>query len=385
MERESLRVNNERAVLIAVATNQGITPAQLARKTGLGAQTVGRIVELLEASGMVYRGESVRGRRGQPATPILIDPNGAYCIGCEIGWRHLTVLIRDLTGAVLGEHRRNYDFPDSQTIFEEVASLCRLMATAVPEKHRNRILGIGLAAPDGFGRNLDLVGGSEAQAAAWRDTNLAARMEQASGLATFMLNDGNAACWGELVSRTPPRPDNMAYFLISEFVGAGLIADGRLWQGPKGNSANLGSMLVTGRDGVQNFVHRIASINALKLRVAQGGTALQGDPLSWEWEAIEPVASEWIEDGAYAVAKTIINTSAVMEFDIVVVDGVMPRPIVTRFVDRVQEHLAKLPVLTSDKPRVEEGKLGGRAPAMGAALKPLFRRYFSRERDDVAV
>lgn len=385
MQRDSLRLNNERAVLMVVATSQGISPAEIARRTELGPQTVSRIIELLELDGMVRRGEAIRGRRGQPATPVLIDPNGAYCIGCEVGWKHLHILIRDLTGRVLGEHRRDYDFPDTRTIFDEIASLSRLMVSSVPEKFRDRILGIGLAMPGGFGRNLDLVGGSKAQADAWLATDVVARTEAAAGLKTFLLNDGNAACWGELVSRPAPRPDNMAYFLIGSFVGAGLIADGRLWQGPRGNSANLGSMLVTGRDGVQDFVHRIASLEALKPRLvaAFGGTAPTGDPAQWDWERWEPVVADWIDDGAYAIAKTIVNTTAVMEFDIVVIDGLMPKPIVSRFVERARHYLEQLPVLTSDKARIEQGTLGAKAPAMGAALKPIFRRYFSRERDDV--
>lgn len=385
MAREGLRLNNERAVLMAIATAQGASAAQISRRTGLGSQTVGRIVDLLVEGGLVRRGEALRGQRGQPAIPVSIDPDGAYCIGCEVGWRHLHILIRNLGGEVLAEHRRDYAFPDARTLFDELASLSRLMVGVVPMEFRDRVLGMGLAIPASIARNINLVGGSAADAAAWQGFDVAARVRQATGLEIFLLNDGNAACWGELVNRPPPRPDNMAYFLVGTFVGAGLIAEGRLWEGPTGNSANLGSMLVTGRDGKQNFVHLIASIEALRGRLVAAAISVPaGNPMQWDWPALGPIVDDWLEDGAYAIAKTIINTSAVMEFGIAVVDGALPREIVTRLVERTRHHLAALPTLTADRPSIEKGSLGGSAPAMGAALKPIYRRYFSRERDDIS-
>ncbi|KKB07034.1 hypothetical protein VE26_16750, partial [Devosia chinhatensis] len=60
------------------------------------------------------------------------------------------------------------------------------------------------------------------------------------------------------------RPSNSAYRCCGSFVGAGLVAEGRLWQGPTGNSASLGSMLVTDEHGQNQFVHLIAALYALE-------------------------------------------------------------------------------------------------------------------------
>lgn len=385
MAPAGLRANNERAVLTAVATAPGASAADIARTTGLGAQSVSRILGELEGSGLVYRGEVRRdGQRGQPAVPIFMDPNGAFCIGCEVGWRHLHILIRNLGGQVLGEHRRDYPFPDARTIFGEIGSVARLMTGLVPEQYRSRLLGMGLAMPSGIGRNADLLGASPEDAAAWKGTDILGAAEAAAGMKVFMFNDGNAACWGEIAAYPPPRPNNLAYFLIGTFVGAGLIAEGRLWEGPTGNSANLGSMLVTDRDGKQNFVHLIASITAFERRLAVAGLPIPtGNPVDWDWDSYEPHVTEWLDDAGWALAKTIANTSAVMEFSVVVVDGVMARPIVDRLIERVRHHSDALPVLTSDKPVIEEGRMGGAAPAHGAALKPMYRRLFSRDTADI--
>lgn len=386
MEVSGLRINNERAVLTAIATNPGSSAAEVARATGLGAQTVARLLVDLEASGLVRRGEARRGQRGQPATPLFIDPDGVFVVGCELGWRHYDILIRNFVGEVLGEHRRDYPFPDIDVVIAEIGSLARLLVGMVPPELRSRVLGMGLAMPGGIGRNIDLVGGSEDQAARWRELDVVAAVKEASGLEVYRFNDGNAACWAELTALPAPRPANLAYFQIGTFIGAGLIAEGRLWEGPTGNSANMGSMLVTDSSGQQEFVHLIASLHALEKRlIAAGYPAPTGNPQTWPWDELEPVVADWLDEAAMAMAKVIANTHAVMEFSLAIVDADLPRPLVERIVERIREHSRALPVLTSDPPRIDIGRLGGGAAARGAASKPIFRRYFSREPADVSV
>ena len=379
-----LRLNNERAVLTAIAISPGSSGAEITRITGLGAQTVSRMLIDLEAAGLITRGEPRRGGRGQPAVPIFLNPQGAFCIGCEVGWRHIEILVQNLGGEVLGRHRRDYAFPDFDTIFAEVASLSRLMIELVPEQLRHRLLGIGVAMPSGFERNLGLLGVPAAKAEQWAGVDPAATVAKATGMEVFLYNDGNAGCWGELAAYPMPRPRNLCYILVSSFIGAGLIAEGKLWEGTNGRSANLGSMMVTDRNGYQQFVHLVASLHAFENKLADRRLALStGNPMDWAWEEMEDVVAEWVEDAGKAIAKTIVNTSAVVELDVAVVDGTMPRPIVERLVESVRSHLAAMPTLTSEWPTVEIGRLGNAAPARGASWLPMYRSLFSRERGDL--
>jgi predicted NBD/HSP70 family sugar kinase len=384
MDAAGPRLHNERAVMTAVARAPGQSAAEVARATGLGAQSVARILVELEQVGLVVRGEPIKGRRGQPAVPIYPNPDGAFILGCEIGWRHFHILIRNFTGKILGEHRRDYAFPDADAVFGGIGAEARLLVDLVPADLQHRVLGMGLAMPSGIGRNIDLVGGSVAQAQRWKALDITAAAEAASGLQIFRYNDGNAACWAELAAHPPPRPANLAYFQVGTFTGAGLVAEGRLWEGPTGNSANLGSMVVTQPDGRQQFVHLIASIYAFEARLRTAGLEVPaGNPIDWDWTRLEPVTEGWLQDSADALAKAIVNAHAVMEFSVALVDGVMPRPVVARLVDKVQREVDAMPVLTADPPKVEMGRLGGAAAARGAALKPLWRRYFSLDPDDL--
>ena len=381
-----LRINNERAVLTAVATQPGRSAAQIARATGLGPQSVMRILAEQEQAGLILRGEVIRGRRGQPATPISLNPDGGFIIGCEIGWRHAHVLLRNFTGQILQRHLRTYRFPDATSIIAEMGALARQFADTLTDLQRSRLLGMGLAMPSGIGRNIELFGASPAQAAAWNVMDIPAAAAAASGMKVFTFNDGNAACWAELAAHPAPRPANLAYFQVGTAVGAGLVAEGRLWEGPTGNSANLGSMLITDRHGRPEFVHLVASILALEIRLAEAGLTPSSPNLAeWDWAALEPVVGPWLEDAAHALAQAIVNTYAVMEFSVALVDGTMPRPVVERLVKAVQRSVAALPTLTADRPVVQPGRLGGEAAARGAALKPLYRSFYSADRADIAT
>lgn len=380
-----LRTINERTVLVTISAVPGSSAAELARMTGLGAQSVSRILVELEAAGLVMRGEARRGRRGQPAVPIYLDPEGAYAIGCEIGWRHINILITDLGGRILAQHRRDYAFPDARTIVEEVASLARLLMAIVPPERRNRVLDLCIAAPSSIARNVDLLGGSEEDRQAWQRLDLVGELEAATGLKTTIVNDGTAACWGVFALMPHPRPLNLCVIGIDTFVGAGLIAEGQLWEGPSGNAANLGSMVVTEESGRENFVHLIASIYALEKRLRDAGIAVPtGRPTTWDWDALEPVASEWIKASGMALAKVITNTTAIMEFPLAVVDGVMPRPVVERLVKSVSDAIDQLGGLTADHPAIAMGSLGDNASALGGAIRAIYRRHLSRENRDIA-
>ncbi|WP_236896958.1 ROK family protein [Devosia sp. SL43] len=294
------------------------------------------------------------------------------------------ILIRNLGGEILGEHRQEYDFPQASTVLKEIASLTQLLVGLVPAEYRSRILGIGLAMPTGIASSASLLDTPVDVAKAWLNLDVAAKIEELTGLRVYAFNDGNAACWAELAAHPVPRPNNIAYLQVGTFIGAGLVAEGRLWEGPSGNSANLGSMMVTDRDGKQQFVHLTASVFALEQRLkASGKPVPKGNPIDWDWSALEPELGEWLDESSRALAKVIINTSAVMEFSVAIVDGVMSRPVVERLVDLVCQRVQEFPVLSSDKPIVEIGRLGGAAAARGAALKPIFRRLFSRDAADI--
>ena len=377
--QSGVRIANERAVMTLIGLNPGVSNAELARRTGLGPQTTSRIVADLEARELVLRGEVLRGRRGQPATPLFLNPDGAFAIGIEIGWRHYEVLLFSMAGQTLTSIRRAYAWPDFHTVFAAVAAEVATIRAGMTALQASRLAGIGLASPSHIERHLDRVGAPAEQAALWHGADLAAEASRAIGAPVAWFNDGNAACWAEFIARPEPRPRALAYFQVGTLVGAGIATDGLLWEGRTGNAANLGAILVPDAQGRPAYLHTIASILALQQRIeAAGGALPPGEPTGWDWAALGAPAEAWLDDAGRALANAILNTRAVMELDLAVVDGVMPRPVVQRLLERVDHHLDAMPCFAADRPAVAMGRMGGAAAATGAAQLLLFHCFFAR-------
>lgn len=376
--QSGVRLANERAVLGLIAMHPGASNADLARLSGLGAQTTSRIVSDLETRDLVQRGEVLRGRRGQPATPLFLNPDGAYVIGVEIGWRHFEVLLLAMSGKVLVSIRRTYAYPNLDSIFGEISAEIATLRAGMNRQQASRLAGIGLATPGRFETAVERLGAPGEQAERWRDTDCAARLAACTGLEVNWVNDGSAVCWGEWLVLAVPRPRAFAAFHVSTFVGAGIATDGTVWEGRTGNAANLGSILVPDAAGRPTSVHELASLMALQQQLEQAGHALpEGNPLSWDWAALEPVASAWLDVAGRALAIAIVSTRAVIELDRIVIDGVMPRAVVGQLVNRISAHLATLSVC-GESPAVAMGHLGSASAAIGAGQMLLFRRFFSR-------
>ena len=85
--QSGMRESNERLVLTLLRREGGLAKAEIARKTGLSAQTVSRLIGTLEGEGLIRRGDPQRGRVGQPSVPLSLDPTGAYFLGLKVGRR----------------------------------------------------------------------------------------------------------------------------------------------------------------------------------------------------------------------------------------------------------------------------------------------------------
>jgi predicted NBD/HSP70 family sugar kinase len=384
VQHASLRAANRRAVLTTITFSPGISNAEVSRRTGLAPQTASAIVTELEDDGLITRGDVLRGRRGQPATPLYLDYGGAYGIGCEISWRHIDITLINLGSEDLGRYRRDFAHPDATTIIAEAAEAIAGLIAKLSPAQQQRVAGIGLATPSNLGSLIGNVDAPADQLAAWRDLDLRPALEAATGLATTWFNDGNCACFAEMVMSPPPRPANLVHLFVSTYLGAGITAEHTLWEGPTGNSANLGSMLVNGHDGHRSFGHDIASTTALGRRLAEAGIELPvGNPSDWPWADWEAHLAPWIEASGGALAEIIVNTGAVLEIDHAIIDSTAPQPIIERLVAATDAALGDLVAVDTKRPRLVAGTLGARATPLGAAQLTMFRKHFSRDLSDM--
>jgi predicted NBD/HSP70 family sugar kinase len=276
--------------------------------------------------------------------------------------------------------RRDYDYPDAGTVFADLAAIAADLTAQLSPAERGRLVGMGLAAPGGIGNPASLLKPPPGQQELWSGLDIAGAAGEATGVEVSLFNDGHAACWAQRVAHPTPRPLSFVFLVLDTFVGGGIVAENRLWEGINGASANLGSMLITDHDGHMRFLHEIASLNALGQRLEAAGLArdaVQQTPLA---PAARAVVDAWIVDAADALAQTLVNATRVMEFEFAVIESALPPALTREVVAATQQRMDRFPTLgESSPPPVVAGALGRSGAAQGAALLRMHRRFFSRE------
>ena len=383
LQPQGLRRANERAVLTVIAFYPGSSNAEIARRAGLAPQTVSAILSDCEQVGLIERGEVLRGRRGQPATPIFLRADGAFGIGVEIGWRHAEVLLLDLHAQVRARQRLHYSYPDAATIVGSLGAAVAKLRSALPDAAQARLADAGVALPLEMLAGLERFGAPSEQAALWAELDLAGELQAETGLEVSMLDCGSAAAWAQVVHHEAPRPSRFIHFFLGNDIAAARLGEGLAWEGPLGVAANLGDMLVSDHKGQLLPAHQLASLSSL---AALAGSAIPAHlpPHEWNYDGLGPVLDRWIDQAATALASVIYNTTTVAAASLAIIDGLLPEPLLGRLIEATETALAGLPVGARPVPRLQAGQLGPVAAAVGAAELPIYRRYFSRAFSDIA-
>lgn len=367
---ESMRRHNERLMLTLLRRGGPAPRSRLAEASGLSAQAVTDIVRDLIGRGLVAEGGPVRGRVGQPTVPLALAPRGAFSLGLQIGRRQARMVLIDFAGTVLDSRTLRYQAPaprpEALLEFAAVAAaaLTGPEAGALAGGERGRIAGLGLAMPF---RMWDW----GADFAAWEGRDMQAGMTAATGLPTWLENDGSAACGAELIFGRKDLPADFLHVYVGHFAGGGLVLGGRLWLGPNGNAAAIGSTPVPGPGG-QGAVQLLtrASLSTLAERL---GTALPEEVGDWPLPAA--IRAAWLEEAGAAIAFAALSATTILDLGAVVIDGAMPEPLRDDLVAAAAGAMAALPGAGVVLPRVLAGSLGRPARAIGAAALPLAEAY----------
>ena len=371
-----MRAHNERLVLSLVRQHGALAKSDIARISGLSAQTVSVIMRGLEGDGLLLRGAPIRGRIGQPSVPMSLAADGAFFLGLKIGRRSADLTLVDFTGQVRATRRNVYRYPTPDAVVAFVGAALPAVTAVLPKASRARIGGLGIAMPFQLWNWTDDFGAPQAEMDAWRDRDIAAEIASMSGLPVTVQNDGSAACGAELVFGTGERPKDFLYFYFGYFIGGGLVLNGQLYTGRHGNAAGVGPMPVPGPDGRMRRLLTVASMSVLAEAMDRAGEP--SDQL-WErpdrWEISAEILDAWMDSAAEGLASATMSAAALLEMEAVLIDGWMPVDIRAEVVRRTEAALYRLDLSGIEPPVIREGTVGAEARALGAAAIPLSQRY----------
>ncbi|MBB6486544.1 ROK family transcriptional regulator [Rhizobium lusitanum] len=371
-----VRAHNERLVLSLVRRHGALSKADIARRSGLSAQTVSVIMRALEKDGLLSRDAPVRGRVGQPSIPMRLNPDAVLSFGVKIGRRSADLVLMDFVGGIRMQLHQTYPYPLPQDIIAFIIAGIKELESRLSEEQRGKIAGMGVAAPFELWNWAEQVGAPPGAMDVWRGFDLRAEIAARVAHPVFLQNDATSACGAELVFGVGSHYPDFVYFFIGSFIGGGIVLNSSIFVGRTGTAGALGPLPVRGRNGENRQLLEIASIFVLENLLRDHG--FDPRPLWYSadnWVDFGEPLEIWIQDTAKALAQAIVAAASVIDFSAAVIDGGFPDWVRERVVRATIKAAAELDLQGVVMPEIVEGAVGPQARAIGGASLPIFARY----------
>ena len=372
INQTGVRAYNERLLLSILQRNGALPGSDLARRTGLSPQTASVILRKLEHDDLLCKGAPVKGKVGKPSVPFALNPDGVFALGLKVGRRSADLVVLDLMGQVRHQLKETYDYPLPDTIIGFVRDGYAKLMQDMPQAVRDRLCGVGIAAPFELWNWHELLGAPAEDFAAWRAADLSAEVGRITGLPVQMVNDATAACRAEHIFGIGREYRDYVYFFVGAFIGGGIVLDHAVFEGNQRNAGAFGPLPVADTDGVERQLIDLASISTLELRLIEAGE----DPRQlWQqpqdWSHLDQFVEPWLEQAAAALATAMIAACSIIDFEAVVIDGALPTSVRKRLVYMTRMCLATKDLRGLIAPVTVEGQIGANARGIGASVGPI--------------
>lgn len=351
---------NERQLLGLIRREAPLSRAELARRTGLALPTISRLADQLLKDGLIAAEDKVMmGRMGQPSLPLSLATHAAYAFGVTVRPDALTVSLTHLSGQVVSHVETAHDGMTRQQTVERIGDAIDelISGAAVPA---DRVCGLGLALPGFFIDDPERVNaplGMEDWATAELEQELGSKL----GLPVVIENDGSAAALGEYTYGRGSEFQSFAYLYVDRGLGGGVINEGQLLRGRRGNAGEFTGMLHPELRSTR------PTLNLLKQVVEEDGGACSLSDLAHSRNLSSAIVDKWIEQVLPATNAIVSAIGAIIDPDAIVIAGRLPPSIAEQLIAKLRFY--SVPVRGRDRPFpvLVPSNVSGDAASLGAS------------------
>lgn len=361
--------HSERHILGLLLRSGELTQAGIAERSSLAQQSVSRLIAGLLAHGCLEEvGQVPQARRGQRPTTFKLAPGYAASFGVTIMADTVSVALLDFSGQVLGEAMQALADMHRATVLESLQELMdRLIAESGVD--RRRIVGLG-AGVSGYFTGTGTLLNTPLSLDDWALVDIEALLSDHFRMPAWVDNDGNAAAVGESMVGVGRWCSNFAYLYFATGFGGGVIIDGELLRGRHGNAGEFAGILPEG------YPH--PNLDGLRTMIGARGVALDNvadmiDRFDPAWAGVR----EWIESTVPSLDVMVSAIHSVIDPEAIVLGGRIPQQLAGMLIPRIT--LANINRRNSPRPepKLVQAEAKGDATAVGAALMPLKKFFFS--------
>ncbi|NDW00164.1 ROK family transcriptional regulator [Salipiger sp. PrR002] len=360
---------NQRVLLDLIRRLSPVERASLTAQTGLTQQSIHRIVSGLLDLGLVQTRAPERSLPGKPSPLLSLRPEAAYGAGVLVNTDSAVLCLVDLTCARVALRRIEEGLPDRAAGIARLKSeFDALLAEAgVP---RERVCGLGVALPGYFTGTPGHMNSPE-PLEDWSLVDFRPELEAAFGLSVLLENSATAGAIGESLIGAGRRYRSFAYLGFDYGFGGGLVFDGEVFRGPRGNAGELSHMFLG--DEIENR----PALRLLMAELRRSGVEVASLPdLVARFDPLWPGVENWLETVMPQVHRVVRALHGVLDPDAIVFGGQLPPALAEMMIARIvplQSHRYDVPM---PGPVLLTGQTETDPAALGAAITPLKHIFF---------
>lgn len=304
-----------------------ISRADIARRSGLTAQTVSNLTKELIDQNLVVEAERRQEGRGAPSTALAINPRGGFAIGLDFDRDHLTGVLMDLAGTVHQQIAYELDAPAPGEALDRLEATARDLLAAeglAPEAVWG--VGIGVPGPMHAGPNGSYVVSPKAFSG-WHDVPVADQLRERLGLPVVLANNATAAAIGERWFGAAQHIPTFFYAYFGSGLGGGLFLQGSPYEGHTGNAGEVGFLPMTALHAGTDIAHVGVAFNLPRLYErlrAAGREAHTPADLGRLFDAGDAVLAGWLAEGAERMAWLMLSVEYLLDPQAVFFGGRLP-------------------------------------------------------------
>ena len=252
---------NKIKVTNLIRDNDGISRAALAKKSGMSAPTISRIVEALIRDGLVTESGMGVSNGGRRPTMLRFSGVDSFIIGVDLGTTDIFGVLTDLDAKVIAEVKRPTRVEEGfSRVMERTAEIIDELRHYLG-RGKNKVRGIGMAIAGLINRERDIVEFSPNFK--WHNVDVRATLPQAKEIPVVFDNVTRVMALGEMWYGSGRNYRNFIMVNVGFGIGAGIIVQGSPLYGLKGLAGEFGHIILEKDSDVQCGCGNFGCLEAL--------------------------------------------------------------------------------------------------------------------------
>ena len=230
-----------RSVIVKILQQKEIcTRAEIAKLTGLTQASITKIVSSLIDMGIVLEVGSIKGNGNRRAIGLRLNSENNKVIGIKLSRSLVEAGVFDISGKNYSRDSFEFDMNDDPA---KVLSRLKANVHEMLDEHEN-IVAVGMAIPGPYLRkegNIAIV----TRMTEWHNVNFLKEFKDEFKRPIFIEQDANAGAMAEWWFGDHEKPvECLAYMLVGEGVGSGIVENEKLILGHMGTASEVGHMSI---------------------------------------------------------------------------------------------------------------------------------------------